>query len=299
MLLSEWQRALVLVCLCLAVLGQTSCLHSRRVITQKVAPHADPALARELLGLIAEQYRAVSDFKATVLLSVTLGKPNRSNFKRYPGIRGYILLRKPADIRIMGLAPMMGSRIFDMVSNGDSFRLSVPSKNRFVVGRDEVTTLSRDKLENIRPRHLQEVIVPKPLDPATETATVEEPVKGDGYTLRLARSSPGGNSRPSRTVWIDGATLHVAREVIFSSAGATLTEAQYSQWRQTDGVIFPMRIEIDRPQEEYHLVIQIQAIEINRGLSNEMFVLEQPPGAQRVVLSDPGSPPQHDDDHSR
>jgi outer membrane lipoprotein-sorting protein len=251
------------------------------------------------LGLIAEQYRAVSDFKATVFLSVTLGKPNRRNVRRYPGIRGYILLRKPADIRIMGLAPMMGSRIFDMVSNGDWFRLSVPSKNRFVVGRDEVRTLSRNKLENIRPRHLLEVIVPKPLDPATETATVEGPDEGDGYTLHLVRSSTIGNSRPSRTIWIDGATLHVAREVIFSDASATLTEARYSQWRQTDGVIFPMRIEIDRPQEEYRLVIQIQAIEINRGLSNEMFVLEQPPGTQRVVLSNPGAPPQHDDDHPR
>ncbi len=265
--------------------GQGACVHSQRA-TAPTAPAApDPELAGELSSQIAAQYAAVSDFQATVLISATTGGAHGGKLTRYPPVRGYLLMRKPANLRIVGVGgPAAPARLFDLVSDGESFRLSAPSKRRFVVGRDKDGAMPRspNQLENIRPRHLLEVLLPHPIDPATETATVDEPEDGSGYTVRVARNSLGGSAR---VLWIDGATLHVAREVMLTAAGATQTDARFSQWRQDDGVIFPRRIEIDRPQEEYRLVIQIQKIEINRGLPSDRFVLEQPAGSELLELS--------------
>ena len=287
----NWYRAGALVCLS----ALSACVHSRPAAAPKIAPPARQASTAELSGQVARQYQAVSDFKATVLLSATLGQLNGGPVKRYPAIRGYLLFRKPTDLRLIGLQPPFGNRLVDLVSNGRQFRLSMPSKKRFVIGQDDVKALSSNQLENIRPLHLQQALLPQPVDPATETATLEEPGQGTGgYTLLLMRNSPGQDRRPARTLWMDGATSRVARELIFDDAGKVLTDARYSQWLEDDGVIFPRHIEIDRPREAYRLVIQIQKIEINHGLSDEVFVLEQPPGAQLEVLNDPGAPPQHD-----
>jgi len=274
----------------LSALGQTSCMrpvHVDAAKATKATPRTDPGITDELGRQVDEQYRAVTDFKATALMSVALGQSGKTPVKRYPDVRGFILFRKPSDIRMMGLDLLVGQRVFDMVSDGTDFRLSVPSRKQFVVGKEAATSLSKDRFANIRPRHLLEVILPKPVDPAAETASVQELANRDGYILHLSRSVQAGNGRPTRNLWIDAVTLHVAREQIFSDAGAILTDSQFSEWKQSDNVIFPMHIEIDRPQEEYHMTIQIFAVEINRGLSDKTFVLEQPAGAQRVSLNDP------------
>ena len=232
------------------------------------------ALARELADQIASQYSAISDFKATVLFSATLGTQRAAGkVKRYAGIRGHILYRKPADIRILGSDPLANVRIFDLVSGAAGFRLFLPTKKRFLAGSNDFAANSANKLENIRPSHISEVLLPRPVDPAHESMSLEDP-PGAGYILRL----------PHRTLWIDGATLHVARELLLDGRGRTVSDARYSQWSGYGDVLFPKRIEIDRPQEEYKLVIQVQSLEINRRLPDEMFVLEQPPGIEVETL---------------
>jgi outer membrane lipoprotein-sorting protein len=234
------------------------------------AQSGSEALAGEIAEQIAIQYEAISDFKAAVLLSATLGPPQAKKVKRYSAIRGHILYRRPADLRIMGSDPLAHVVLFDLVSDGPGFRLSLPTKKRFLTGSNDSKTGSANKLENIRPSHLVEVLVPKPVDPAREAMVLETPSAG-GYILRLTRGE-----RPSRTLWIDGGTLHIARELIFDSAGKTLTDARFSQWSVYDDTVFPKRIEIDRPQEEYKLLLQIQTLEIDRGLPSGAFVLEPP-----------------------
>jgi hypothetical protein len=108
--------------------------------------------------------------------------------------------------------------------------------------------------------------------------------------LRLLRGDPA--VRPSRTLTIDGASLRVTREIIFTPDGKTLTDARFSQWIESGDVLFPGRIEINRPQEEYQLVIQTQKVEINPRLADEVFALEQPPGTRLVRLGGPGGPPE-------
>ena len=78
--------------------------------------------------------------------------------------------------------------------------------------------------------------------------------------------------------------LHIARQLIFDDAGNILTDARYSQWHAYDNVPFPKHIEINRPQDEYGVVIDIVKMDINKGVSDDKFVLEQPRRTTLQVL---------------
>ena len=46
-------------------------------------------------------------------------------------------MRKPNQIHIIGLYPVIRSKAFDMASNGLDFKLYIPSRNLFLTGSNE------------------------------------------------------------------------------------------------------------------------------------------------------------------
>ena len=76
----------------------------------------------------------------------------------------------------------------------------------------------------------------------------------------------------------------MARQLIFDEDGNILTDARYSQWKTYDNVPFPKHIEINRPRDEYAVVIDIVKMDINKGVSDDKFVLEQPEGTTLQIL---------------
>jgi Domain of unknown function (DUF4292) len=107
------------------------------------------------------------------------------------------------------------------------------------------------------------------------------------YVLHLVHVQPDGALTPARSIWFNRVNLHMARQIIFDPAGNILTDARYSGWQNYDGVPFPKQIEINRPQDEYAVVLNVVKMDINRGVSAEKFVLEQPEGTQLQVLGQP------------
>ena len=69
------------------------------------------------------------------------------------------------------------------------------------------------------------------------------------------------------------------RQVIYDEDGQVATDAQYAEYKDYDGFSFPSRIEIFRPQEEYDITLNMLKVDINKPLTDDQFVLEQPPGA--------------------
>ena len=74
-----------------------------------------------LIARVAREYQAVQDFSATVDMTPALGSSEKSKITEYKDVRGYILFRKPADIRIIGLYPVVRNKAFDMVSDRRRF----------------------------------------------------------------------------------------------------------------------------------------------------------------------------------
>jgi hypothetical protein len=111
------------------------------------------------------------------------------------------------------------------------------------------------------------------------------------YVLHFVRVQPDGEILPVRSVWFSRINLHIARQLVYDPTGNILTDARYSDWQNYDGVPFPKVVDIDRPQDDYAVVLTVVKMEINRPVSDDKFVLEQPEGTQLQVLGQPSTTP--------
>jgi outer membrane lipoprotein-sorting protein len=288
----------VLLLLCLIVLGLSSCLVRKRSIRRTGAgavktPNLLVANRETLVNEIARQFQAIHDFTATVDMIPALGTAEKSKITEYKDVRAYIIFRKPADIRIIGLYPIVRNTAFDMLSNGPTFELYVPSRNRFLTGSNEIIKPSENKLENLRPTHFLDAMIVHPIDTEVDKLLLENFTDEDDafYILHVVREATPGELTLVRTIWFSRIDLQLARQLIFDSAGNILTDARYSEWRSYDNIHFPKHIEINRPRDEYGVVIDVVKMDINKGVSDDKFVLKQPPGSTLQVVGQPAAPP--------
>jgi outer membrane lipoprotein-sorting protein len=287
---SRVPAAIALVCL--VSVQTSSCLVRRRTIARKGASTKQALLVADrqsLVEAIARQYDAVQDFSAEVNMVPALGTAEKNKITEYKDVRAYILFRKPNSIRIIGLYPVVRNKAFDMVSTGGSFRLFVPARNRFITGDNEIIQPSANKLENLRPQHFQDAIMVRPVDSATDKLLMENYTDEDSafYIIHVVHQNADGQLQLARTIWFSRTDLRLARQLIFDPDGNILTDARYSDWKVYDNVPFPKHIEINRPRDEYAVVIDIVKMDINTGVGQEKFALEQPEGTTLQVVGQP------------
>jgi outer membrane lipoprotein-sorting protein len=280
--------------ICLTCWGLSSCLVKRRLITRAGSNPSQTLLVAtraELEQKVVEQYEAIHDFTATFDMTPALGTTEKSQITEYKDVRGFIVFRSPADIRIIGLYPVVRNTAFDMVSNGSDFKIYVPSVNRFLIGRNEIERPSPNKLENLRPRHFLEALLVRPLG-AAERSILENFTDEENafYILHVVHEATGGQLELIRTVWFSRLDLRLARQITLDSAGNILTDARYSKWKQFDGIPFPQHIEINRPRDEYAVVLDVVKMDINKGVSDDKFVLNQPEGATLQTVGQAPTP---------
>jgi len=281
--------------LCLIPLGLSSCLARRRAFARTGGKPTQPLLVADrslLVDIIARQYAAIRDFNATVDMVPALGSAEKSKITEYKDVRAFILFRQPGNIRLIGLYPVVRNKAFDMVSDGTNFKLYVPARNRFLVGRNEIDRPSQNKLENLRPQHFLEALLVRPVDASRDKLLLENFTDEDNafYVLHVVHVNGGGQLQLDRTIWFNRYNLTMARQLILDAAGNILTDARYTEWRPYDNVAFPKHIEINRPHDEYAVVIDIVKMDINKGVSDDKFVLEQPEGTTLQVVGQAPAP---------
>lgn len=285
------------VLVCLLAAGLSSCLARRRLFARKGASTTQTLLTADrqtLLDSVTRQFEAVRDFNAEVDMVPALGTAEKSKITEYKDVRAYILFRGPADIRLIGLYPVVRTKAFDMVSNGLDFKLYVPSRNRFLVGKNEMEAISPNKLENLRPQHFLDALRVRPVDLKTEKVLLMNLTDEDNafYIIPVVHENGNGQLQLSRSIWFNRYNLSIARQFIFDDTGNILTDARYSDWKAYDNVPFPKHIEINRPKDEYAVVIDIVKMDINKGVSAEKFALAQPEGSTLQVVGQAPAPGQ-------
>ena len=288
--------------LLLAVLPATGCLFRTRPVeeTYSKAPLRESSQSG-LIDSINQQAEKIRSLQATVDIDTSAGGVKKGHVTDYKEIRGYVLARKPAMLHMIGLLPIVRTTAFDMVSNGDEFKLWIPPKNRFVVGRNDVQTHNADQpMESIRPQDIYDALLIRHIDPEHEIAVLEHSeeilhdAKGhrvlqEDYELIVIRKKGENEGMLSRKIVFSRTDLQPHRQYIYDDQGKLLTDARYAGYKDFDGVNFPSRIEIKRPQEEYDITLNMLKLEINKPLRDDQFALEQPPGAEVVHLDHPQS----------
>ena len=283
----------------LAVLPTTGCLFRTRPVeeTYSKAPLQE-ATQSGLIDGINQQAEKIQSLKATVDIDTSVGGAKKGHQTDYKEIRGYVLARKPAMLHMIGLLPIVRTTAFDMVSNGQEFKLWIPPRNRFVTGRNDVQTHNTDQpMESIRPQDIYDALLIRPVDPEHEIAVLENgdeilhDTKGhrvlqEDYELVVIRKDDQG-WRLARKIVFSRTDLKPHRQYIFDNQGSLITDARYADYKDYDGISFPSRIEIFRPQEEYDITLNMLKLEMNQPLRDDQFALEQPPGAEVVHLDKP------------
>lgn len=274
--------------------GLSSCLARRRAFNRKGSSPAQKLLVADeaaLMEAITRQYNAIRDFSATVDMVPALGSAEKNQITEYKDVRAYIYFRKPADIHLLGLYPVVRSRAFDMVSDGSQFKLYIPSRNLFIVGKNEIEKPAANKLENLRPQHFVDALLVRPIDTQTQKVFLENFTDEDNafYILHEVHDN-NGRLQLVRTIWFNRLNLEIARQIILDPEGNILTDARYSQWHPYDNISFPKHIEINRPRDEYGVVIDVVKMDINKGVSDDKFVLPQPEGSTLRVAGQPTPP---------
>jgi hypothetical protein len=279
----------VYVCLLALLGGFTSCAVRPRIFKRQGGQPTQVLLTADkesLIKKIADEYATIQTINATVDMVPALGTANKGKITEYKDIRAFILVRKPADIRIVGLFPVVRNKAFDMVSNGSQFRVYLPSKNRFIEGANQLEKPSTNKLENLRPQHFLEALLVRPVDTAHDQTILENFTDEDNadYILQVIVPRPGGDPVLERQLWFDRLRLQLVRQIIFDSNGDILTDARYSNWQLYDNIPFFKTIDIERPKDEYGVVITIVKMDINKPMTDDQFHLDQPEGTQLHVI---------------
>jgi hypothetical protein len=293
-----WAFPLFLMVMSLAGCGVFA--HTRPVEDKISTAPLKESSQQGLIDSINQQAEAIRSLKATVDIDSSVGGVKKGQVTDYKEIRGYVLARKPGSLHMIGLMPIVRTTAFDMVSDGEQFKVWIPPKNRFVVGRNEVPSRNTDQpIENIRPQNIYDALLIRPIDPDTEIAVPENgyeilhDAKGhrilqEDYELIVIRKV-GNGGKLSRKIVFDRTDLKPREQLIYDDDGRVVTDARYAEYKDFDGANFPSRIEIFRPQEEYDITLNMLKLEINQPLSDEQFVLEQPAGADVVHLDRPQS----------
>jgi outer membrane lipoprotein-sorting protein len=280
------------------------CAVSRK--TRIIPPDTFTLLAATKADLVARfdrQADAVTSINAGVTMQLTAGAAYTGVIEQYDKVNGFILAQKPSSIRVIGQVPVVGTNIFDMVSDGETFHIFIPSKNQFLVGSARLESPSAKPQENIRPQHLLDAIFWQPISKDAPVLFEEASQQTSHYyVLTIAQRRTGTDTENSTTaspdweiarkIWFDRANMNVSEIQTYDPDGKINSDIHYSAWSTTDPVPYPRQISVHRLIEDYQLQIEITKVTMNEPVEASRFVLAQPPGSTLVRVGEESQEPQ-------
>lgn len=285
-------RASALVLLLLLPFTDGCLVHTRRIKQAKMPSVVMTATAADLVKEINDNCNNIHSLSASVVFQATVGGPKKGKEKTYTSFDGYILLRKPESLRVIGLVPVLHTRAFDMASNGKTFKLWIPHKDEVFEGPNTVAQESPNTLENFRPNVFSDSLLINCIAPddlvtlTSNTYTRIDPktkqlVVVPDYELSVLQHKPNSQELiPERVIHFNRVDLRPYEEDIYDNKGAVQTQAIYGPDQKFGPVEFPGTITIKRPLEEYQIVMTITRLKTNLTLNDTQFELKTPPGTK-------------------
>ncbi len=287
------------VCLLALLPAMTGCLrHTRKIQQAHLAGPALNADVAQLVNGINQRYEAIQSLNATVEFTASTGGARQGKQTDYTSFRGYILLRKPEMLRVLGLVPVLHTRAFDLASNGMTFELLIPPKNRAIEGSNAVTKPSTNALENLRPALFFDSVLVRNITPdrlvyLTKGSSIRpEPKSKDlvetpEYDLHIVEERPPAHVdapvrviEPTRVVRFNRINLLPVEQDIYDQDGNVATKVTYGPYQNFGTAKFPSTITIERPLESYKITVAVQKLTLNQTLADGQFQLKIPEGVQ-------------------
>ena len=267
----------------------TGCLtHTRIVPRTRLAEVVMSTSLAQLIHQVNTQFDAIQTMRATVEISATTGGSLQGKVTESPSFSGYIFLRKPEDLRVILLVPVLRNQAMDMVSDGKNWKLWIPPRNRAMEGTSEVTTPSKNGLENLRPAVFFDSLLVRGLEPneivslTSDIRVLANPKKKNemieepDYDLQILSQPQGQTAHTLRVIHISRTNLLPYQQDIYNADGKVATQAVYSNYQDFGDIRFPTKIVITRPLDQYSLTVTITKLTLNQKLDNDQFEMKIP-----------------------
>lgn len=278
---------------------------SRKTVVKPSGPPValQSASKQQLVESYDHQAQSITSMNAAVTMVLTAGSAYTGVIEQYHEVSGFILAQKPADVRVIGQVPVVGTDIFDMVSDGETFHIFIPSKNKFLIGPAQLERPSQKPIENLRPQHLTGALFWNEIPP-DDPVLLEQASQGSSsfYVLTVihrvgaaAATAAEADWEIALKIWFDRATLDVSRVETYDSGGRLASDAGYSNWDNFGAERYPRDISVNRPASDYSLEIHIVRMTLNAAVTRDRFVLKQPAGTELVRVGEPNAGTQPED----
>ncbi len=269
----------------------TGCLFRTHQVEMRVSSaQLQTATQQDLIDRLNSSAQRIRTLNATVDIDTSIGGVRKGRVTEYQEIRGYILVRQPGMLRMIGLMPVIRNHAFDMVANGSDFKLWVPPTNKFYVGPENVVAPGATGLTAMRPQIISDALLLDEISAKDDIAVLESGVEKvldrkthkevdqSDYRLDVIHHSQKGWLL-TRKIYFDRVKLQPRRQRIYDEHGTITSDTQYADWKQYGDIWFPSWIQITRPQEEYQITLGVVKLILNEPLTDQQFTLEQPPNA--------------------
>ena len=279
--------------LALPVLLLSGCLFTtRRLPVPKAPSFVQTVQPEDLVRRINQRWAALDSLTATVEFQASELRTKEGVAKDYTTFRGHILMRKPELLRVLGQVPFLGTKMFDMASDGKNFTLLIPSRNKAIKGSNTLKKKSASQVENMRPGFFFDAMVVRGLEPgdeymvASDTDTVEDTAKKHlylvpEYILSIMRRKPGSHElAPVRQVHFHREDLLPYEQDLYDSNGTLETVVLYASYANYGTSLYPSRVTIKRPLEDYQIILTVEEVKENMALTDDQFLIKIPEGTQ-------------------
>jgi hypothetical protein len=284
----------------------TGCLLTHHHTVLRVEPAlAQNATVDQLVQLVNTQFDAVESLNASVAIDVSVGGALTGAVTDYPEFNGYILLRKPTDMRILMLVPVLHTTAMDMVSNGTDFKLWIKPKNCALEGSEvETVPVAGQKTPSVAlcnttsvpttvtrwPQIFLDSMLIRGVGPdelVSLTSDTQILVSANGkhateqpdYDLNILRRKGASNELETlRVIHFNRTTLVPYRQDIYDDQGRLATTTLYDQYKAFGDKQFPTALTIKRPVEEFEVRMTINKLTVNQKMEDDQFELNIPAG---------------------
>lgn len=304
-----------------------SCVNLVKVRDLSIPKPLEPRATGDLAQLLAriEMFGQLQALRASRLFIQFI---DAESSDKYRTADAALVLQRPDKIRLIIQIPTIGTRLAEMVSESNQFKVAVyvQDSRRFLIGtnnadysrwREKLGDKGQSALLNARPFHFTDALMMRPIETGNarftyslEEALVEEPDKRPGAkkAARLLRSfyviseielmqPDGAASRVRRRFWFDRTDdLRFARQQIFDDRGDLTTEVHYSDYMklsESSPHLWPSVLLVARPHDNYsaRLTFNQGRFEVNpQELSPTAFVLENTELLPVTDLDAPNNP---------
>jgi len=279
--------------LLLALPALNGCLwHTRKVPKARPPAVVLTASPEKLVDIINQQGDAIHSLSAAVTFTATSGGALNGQEKTITPFSGYILLRKPEALRVIGYLPVVHSPAFDMASNGNSFRLLIPPKSEAIEGPNELTQPSPNAFENLRPyMFFDSMVIPQISPDEVLSVTADSNIVVNPKTRKLeirpeylltvqVRQANSRFTQVHRVIHISRIDLRPVQQDIYDQNGQVQTQALYGSLQTFGTERFPGTVTIKWPQQQEQILITIEKLRVNLPLANDQFELKIPDGTK-------------------